>query len=138
MFCTLTFDRGLRFGSGLLVLKFTAAVGVFTWAYIFVFFDWGVLDMSERCSFGLAQTVPLLKIKPFIPVGGRPLSAGLGASRNHRSSSRGGDAAGASDGLAGREIKRNTLPELPEAGLVVVSEACFGWLLQFVGHDLAG
>ena len=28
-----TFDRGLRFWSGLLVLKFTAAVGVFTCAY---------------------------------------------------------------------------------------------------------
>ena len=35
-FCVLhfnIFDRGLRFWSGLLVLKFTAAVGVFTWAY---------------------------------------------------------------------------------------------------------
>ena len=27
-----TFDRGLCFWSGLLVLKFTVAVGVFTWA----------------------------------------------------------------------------------------------------------
>ena len=35
MFCTFTFDRGLPFLSGLLVLKFTAAVGVFTWAYFF-------------------------------------------------------------------------------------------------------
>ena len=35
MFCTSTFDRGLRFCSGLLILKFTAAVGVFTWAYLF-------------------------------------------------------------------------------------------------------
>ena len=28
-----TFDRGFRFWSALRVLKFTAAVGVFTWAY---------------------------------------------------------------------------------------------------------
>ena len=42
MFCTFTFDRGLRFGSGLLLLKFTAAVGVFTWAYLkkTVVFGW--------------------------------------------------------------------------------------------------
>ena len=33
MFCIFTFGRELRFWSGLLVLKFTAAVGVFTWAY---------------------------------------------------------------------------------------------------------
>ena len=33
MFCIFTCDRGLRFWSGLLVSKFTAAVGVFTWAY---------------------------------------------------------------------------------------------------------
>ena len=33
MFCTFTFDRRLRFWSGLLVLEFTAAVGVFTWTY---------------------------------------------------------------------------------------------------------
>ena len=31
MFGTFTFDRGLRFWSGLLVLKFAVAVGVFTW-----------------------------------------------------------------------------------------------------------
>ena len=37
MFCTFTFDRGLRFWSGLLVLKFTAAVGAFTWAYFACF-----------------------------------------------------------------------------------------------------
>ena len=30
MFCTFTFDKGLDFWSGLLVLNFTAAVGVFT------------------------------------------------------------------------------------------------------------
>ena len=36
MFCTLTFYRGLRFWRGLLVLKFTAAVRGFTWAYFFV------------------------------------------------------------------------------------------------------
>ena len=34
---TFTFDRGLRFWSGLLVLKFTAAVGVFTTGDLVVF-----------------------------------------------------------------------------------------------------
>ena len=33
MFGAFTFDRGPRFWSSLLVLKFTAAVGAFTWAY---------------------------------------------------------------------------------------------------------
>ena len=39
MFCTFTFDRGLRFWNGLLELKFTAAVGVLTWASFILFFE---------------------------------------------------------------------------------------------------
>ena len=38
MFCTFTFDRGLRFRSGLLALNFTASVGVFTWLIFKSFF----------------------------------------------------------------------------------------------------
>ena len=37
MFCTVTSDRRLRFWSGLLILKLTAAVGVFTCFLILVF-----------------------------------------------------------------------------------------------------
>ena len=38
MFCTFTFDRGLRFWSDLLVLKFTAAVGFSRGLILFLVF----------------------------------------------------------------------------------------------------
>ena len=43
----LSFDVLFRFRSGLLVLKFTAAVGVFTWAYFPSRWGW----LNDYCPF---------------------------------------------------------------------------------------